>query len=73
MGINDGQFPLDLFAATLFTFDWRILLAHGTDGFEFLPARFANIFIDGHGKYLFQKNFEADSTPNAFSCPLSLF
>ena len=72
-GAKDRLFPLDLFTAALLTFQRSILLAHGTDDLELLFARFANVFIDRHGKHLFLKIFEVDFTPNVFPCPLDLF
>ena len=47
-GAEDRLFSFDLFTAALLTFQRGILLAHGADGFEFLLAGFAYIFIDGH-------------------------
>jgi len=55
VGIKHSQFPLDLFAAALLTFKRGVLLAHGADGFEFLVARLANVFIDGHWVHLVSK------------------
>jgi hypothetical protein len=55
VGVKDREFPLDLFTAALLTFQRSVFLAHGTDNFEFLLARFADIFIDGHEVHLVSK------------------
>ena len=60
---KDRLFPLDLFAAALLTFQRCVLLAHGADDFEFLLARLADIFIDGHGVHLVSKSFEVILLP----------
>jgi hypothetical protein len=54
VGIKNSQFPFYLFTSALFTFKRSILLAHGTDGFKFLLAGLANIFINGHKTHLVQ-------------------
>ena len=63
VSIKNCQLPLDFFAATFLTFNRGVLLTHGTDGFEFLLARLANIFIDGHGVHLVSKSIEVILPP----------
>jgi len=67
---KDRLFPLDLFAAALFTFQRGVLLAHGADDFEFLLARFADIFINGHGIHLVSNSFEIFCSHNIIVIPL---
>ena len=47
-GAESGLLPPDLFPAALLTGNGSVLVTHGTNGFEFLLARLAHIFIDGH-------------------------
>jgi hypothetical protein len=60
-GAEDRLLPLHLFTAAFLTRDGGVLLAHGTDGFEFLFAGLADIFIDGHGMNLLTR-ISDDST-----------
>jgi hypothetical protein len=39
VGMDQGQFAFNLLTAALLALDLRILLAHGTDGFELFLAR----------------------------------
>lgn len=62
VGAEDRLLPLHLFTSAFLACDGGVLLAHGADGFEFLFAGLADIFIDGHGIHL-GTGILGDSTP----------
>ena len=46
--MDERQHTLHILTAAFLTGDGSILLTHGADGFKFLLAFQADIFIDGH-------------------------
>ena len=46
--VDHGQLALHMFAATLLACRWLIGIFHRADGFEFVFAIKADVFVDGH-------------------------